>query len=124
MVQRLAIGEQVSGRPFFRVRPNKPGGVNRDVGCFDNLKLSAVDAKNLPAARYGIITGLGNTITIVVRPAAVWSFLERLDRQGEEIADAVLGLDHASRSRINFMNSCRLQKLARKRPPGLLKKGQ
>jgi hypothetical protein len=75
----------------------------------------------LPAAGYGIITGLGNTVTGVIRPVTVSSFLERLDRQREEIADAVLGLDHAWRSRINFMNSGRLQqKLARKRPPGWL----
>jgi hypothetical protein len=75
----------------------------------------------LPAAGYGIITGLGNTVTGVIRPITVSSFLERLDRQREEIADAVLGLNHGWRSRITFLNSGRLQqKLARKRPQGRL----
>ncbi len=66
------------------------------------LNYSRVGAENLPAVRYGIISGAKNTVTIVILAAALLLSLERLDWQREDVSNAALGLDHARPIRINF----------------------
>src|ERR1700687_4108094 len=54
------------------------------------------------AASYGIITGADIMVTTVTLRSTFSSFLERFDRQREDIADAALSLDHARCTRIDL----------------------
>jgi hypothetical protein len=94
----MVIQNEAPDRPRIGARPNKKerryveNDGMRDVRCVDNLKLSAwarnnsrVDAENLPAARYGIISGAKNTITTVILAVAPLSSLERFDRRRRRI---------------------------------------
>jgi hypothetical protein len=49
----------------------------RDEGCVGNSKFSVIDAENLAAIRYGIVSGAGNRATVVTRAAAPVSRLKR-----------------------------------------------
>ena len=73
------MGLSVPGRTGRNVdAPLATAGVIKDALAIRNSP--RVDAENLPAIRYGIVSGAGNETTVVVPVASLLSLLEEIER--------------------------------------------
>jgi hypothetical protein len=88
---RVSTGEACTSEEARGYRSNDGTGHGR----FGSTNCPSIDMESLTTASYGRISGVGNSVTMVVRSVTIRALSKWFDRHRENVAETAFGPDHA-----------------------------